>query len=273
MEIKEIIKLLEYNNGFFPRGPLKQAILNRVQITPELLRIIEYSTTNAKELLEDSYWGHIFAFFLLAQFREKFAYPLIVSFFSIPGELSLDLTGDVVTETLSRILASVSGGDSSLMCELVENDAINEYVRDAALEGLLCLVASGDKTREEILSYYQSLFRGKLTRKPSQVWNGLVAYSERLYPEEIYEDIKQAFEDNLIDPQFIDIKNIDEQLALGKEETLSRLFNSKPNYYGFIDDTIAELEGWYCFKYDGKISRNESCLCGSGIKYKKCCYK
>ena len=58
--------------------------------------------------------AHIYAMFLLAQFREKRAYPLIVDFFSAPGDIAAEATGDVVTEYLSRILASVCGGDVSL---------------------------------------------------------------------------------------------------------------------------------------------------------------
>ena len=42
--------------------------------------------------------AHIYAMYLLAQFREPRAYPLIVEFFSIPGDIALDTTGDVATE-------------------------------------------------------------------------------------------------------------------------------------------------------------------------------
>ena len=38
---------------------------------------------------------------------------LLVRIFSWPGEFPFDLAGDVVTEDLRRILASVSGGDIS----------------------------------------------------------------------------------------------------------------------------------------------------------------
>ena len=44
--------------------------------------------------------AHIYAMYLLAQFREPRAYPLIVEFFSIPGDIALDTTGDVATEDL-----------------------------------------------------------------------------------------------------------------------------------------------------------------------------
>jgi len=159
MKIKEVLRELEFNYGTFPGKAIEEAVANKERITPELLRIIEEASQNVQELVyQEGYMAHIYAMYLLAQFQEERAYPLIVNFFSIPGEITLDLTGDVVTEDLGRILASVCHGDTSLMKQLVENEDANEYVRDAALKGLLILVAVGEKSREEIIAYYQSLF-------------------------------------------------------------------------------------------------------------------
>src|ERR671919_771088 len=123
MDIQQIIGELEYYDGTFPRRALKEAIASKEQITPILLKILEESTARIQELLEqEDYMAHIYAMFLLAQFREKRAYPLIVNFFSTPGDISLKVTGDVVTEYLCRILASVCDGDDSLIKQLAENE-------------------------------------------------------------------------------------------------------------------------------------------------------
>ena len=71
---------------------------------------------------------HIFALYLLAQFREKRAYPFVVQMFSAPGETPFDLAGDTVTERFSSIFASVYDGNPAPLQELVENEAANEYV-------------------------------------------------------------------------------------------------------------------------------------------------
>ena len=39
--------------------------------------------------------------------------------------------------------------------------------------------------------------------------------STELYPEEVFEDIEQAFEDDLVDELFIDLEWIRERLAVG----------------------------------------------------------
>jgi len=280
MNIQEIIEELAYFDGIFPRQALKEAVRKKDEITPALLDILRSAKENINEIVErDDYMAHMYALYLLAQFREKQAYPLIVDFFSIPGEITLEITGDIVTEDLSRILASVCRGDTSLVTQLAENESANEFVRNAALESLLCLVVSGDKSREEVLEYYKSLFHSNLSRSEEHAffWASLVSACTDLYPEEVYEEIKQAFNDEIVDEMVLDLKFVDQQMALGKPEILSRL---RRNNNDLISDTIAEMEHWAGFQPSQapaapvkkkKIGRNEPCPCGSGKKYKKCC--
>ena len=103
--------------------------------------------------------------YLLAQFRVKEAYPLLFEFSSIPGEVTLDLTGDVVTEDLGKILASVACGDDSLIKRLIEGDNVNEYVRSSSLKALVIMVNEGEKTREEVIEYFSELFNYRLKRE------------------------------------------------------------------------------------------------------------
>jgi preprotein translocase subunit SecA len=197
----------------------------------------------------------------------------------------------LVTEYLGRILASVSCGDISLLKSLIENENVNDYVQYAALESLTTLVACGEQPREEIMAYYQYLFREKLAREYSHVWDGLVMTSTDLYPQEVFEDIKRAYEDNLVDTDyFIKFAEAQEVLNLGQEKALEKLRNNRR--YWLIDDTINELEGWAYFQppkpryvakpevkvtrrqvveKKPKIGRNQPCPCGSGKKYKRCC--
>ncbi len=280
MTIQEILKELEFNDGTFPRGAVEEAMAKREQITPELLRILQTAEGDLTTLgQQETYIAHIYAIYLLAYFREKRAYSLIADFFSIPGEITLDLTGDLVTEGLGRILASVCHGDLSLMKELVENENANGYVRAAALKGMLTLVALGEKSRDEIMAYYQSLFRGKLEREPSHVWNGLVSCCTDLYAEEVLEDIKRAYEEDLGGEWFINFNWVMERHALGKEKTLSTL--RMDGRHRFVGNLVEEMEWWACFPDSAprravrnrkrKVGRNEPCPCGSGKKYKRCC--
>ena len=50
----------------------------------------------------------------------------------------------------------------------------------------------------------------------------------------------------MVDPFFINPKDIDYYLQLGQDATLNRLRND--SHYSFIEDTIAEMEWWACFQ-------------------------
>jgi uncharacterized protein YecA (UPF0149 family) len=281
--IQNILKKLTIYDGEFPRKALQEAINNQDKILPELLDILGYARNNIHELeMRADYMAHLYAFYLLAQFRERRAYPLIADFFSIPGEVTVDISGDFVTEDLCRVLASVSGGDPSLMKRLAEDRNASEWVRSAAMDGLLSLMIHDQMSREEVVDYFRGLYRGGLEREPSYVWDGLVSCSCELYPEELLEDVRQAFSDDLIDPAMIDFEWVQKTLRRGKEVVLAKLY--KDTHLAFIDDTIKEMQGWACFQPQTlppkqpipqvgmpKIGRNDPCPCGSGKKYKKCC--
>jgi hypothetical protein len=228
----------------------------------------------------------MFAMFLLAQFREKRAYPLVVKIFSHPGETSEKIAGDFVTEHLARVLASLSNGDTTLIKQLIENRKAYEYVRAAALQALLILVINGQISREELIDYFKSLVREKLERKPSIIWIDLALFSSYLCAEELYEDIKLACQEGLIENSFFSMEDFDEYLAKGWEKSLEELKSEQD--YRFIEDTVECMRGYGCFEPERetdfntlylpepqperrKIGRNEPCPCGSGKKYKKCC--
>ena len=294
MELKEILSHLERNEGYFPRAAVQEAIDHRDEIVPALLGTLEDVARDLNPYVGGNRFIHIYAMYLLAQFRETRAYPLLVQIFSTPGELPMDLAGDVVTEDLGRILASVSDGDMGGMTSLVENEQANEYVRSAAMEGLVTLVVCGQRTREEVMAYFSSLFH-KLDRRPGQPWNGLMSACADLCPEEVVEEIRQAYEDGLVDPGYIGWKDIERSLALGKEAVVESL----KDHLQMITEVGEEMGWWACFREDSsntgprkaplslplsnlslpeptrrvlpKVGRNKPCPCGSGKKFKKCC--
>jgi hypothetical protein len=295
MEIDEILHEFERATGRFARAAVEAAVARREEITPELLRILEETTQRAAQLDgEGGYMAHLYAMFLLARFREARAYPMVVRFASLPGDLLDSLCGDFIAEGLENVLASVCGGELGGIQSLIENEGTDQWVRGSAIGSLATLVASGQKSREEILSYFACLFRGRLAREWSYVWDALVSNSSDLYPAELLDDIEQAYEEGLVDASFIGFEDVQRALALGKDEVLARLADNP--HRRLVEDTVAEMEWWACFRDDDdaseaqtsaeparsaalpgigsakpKIGRNEPCPCGSGKKFKKCC--
>lgn len=124
---------MQQRAGTFPRLALEAALAQRAAIVDDLLQIAGLTREHAEAGRKDPQaMAHIYALFLRAQFREPRAYPVIGDFFSLPSELVFDLTGDVVTEDLPRILASVCRGNLRGIMPLVEQSSINAYVWNAA---------------------------------------------------------------------------------------------------------------------------------------------
>jgi hypothetical protein len=311
MDVEEIVSEMKSEGGDFPREALLEAAGCREAIAPALLEIVEETTENYESLIgRHDYSAHIYAIYLLAQFRDYRAYPLITKFCAIPQEALDDLTGDFIYDDLHRILASVSCGDDRLIKGLIEDETASEYVRAQAISSLVTLVACGEKSRKEVVDYFQDLFRGKLKREPSLVWSSLVDACEDLYPEEVKADIEQAFAEELADIHFSNLEDLQYALKKGKSDALSELRESI--MYSLIVDPVEDLDPRNFYhdeptddlEFDesksedaierphadafppieekqpelkpvgrkaDKIGRNEPCPCGSGKKYKKCC--
>jgi hypothetical protein len=152
--------------------------------------------------------GHA-TFTVLAQFREKRAYPLAVKLFSAPGEVPFDLYGDTVTEGLGQIFGSIYDGDPTPLETLIEREDVNEYVRDAAIETFLVLEHTGQLSREQVVGYFQRLFGGRLQRTHSHAWDGLVSAVGELPAPELLADVRRAYEAGLVDPGFASLERIE----------------------------------------------------------------
>ncbi len=304
MTISEILRELEPYTGRFPMKAMRAAIEQREAITPELLRALESVAAAPVEwAARKDNMLPMFAIFLLAQFREKAAYRLLVKIVSAPGETPFDLFGDTITEALSRILASVYDGDPAPLHGLIENEQINEYVRSGALEAFLVLENEGQVSRESVLEYFTSLFHGRLQRVPSYAWSSLVCAAADLPAPELIDDIRQAYAEGLVDTMVACLDGLERDLKSPPRRDRQHL----------ITDAIDEMEWWASFHPDDsqprklpklkppvppprdsdfadddigpddiaplpvvrepKIGRNEACPCGSGKKYKKCCGK
>jgi hypothetical protein len=303
MKPEKILKALEYDERQFPREALAAAIGNPMAVIPGLIGFIGYAREHAEDAAEPGaklYIGHLYAMFLLAQFREHAACVTIADFFGSLSEQALnDLTGDLVTEQLDRILASISCGDDSFIRGLVENESAFGWVRAAALQSLVIMVAAGLKSRAEVIGYFTGLFKGSLRREPSEVWCQLVAAATDLNPGDLYNEIVKADEERLFKTEYIAMREINEERARSVAESIERLPGKKGN--SLVTDAIADLESWstamrlrdlsdkldindiagfnlgeiLSHKVPGraepKPGRNSACPCGSGRKYKQCC--
>ena len=80
MDARALFSQLEFISGEFPEDVLVDAIDQRESILPLLLEELRRAAADPVGLFDkgESYIRHIYAIYLLAQFREAAAYPLLV---------------------------------------------------------------------------------------------------------------------------------------------------------------------------------------------------
>ncbi|NOQ23235.1 MAG: DUF1186 domain-containing protein [Candidatus Aegiribacteria sp.] len=292
MQIYDILNVLENHRiDQFPEEALKEAIRRKQEITPYLLRAIDIAAEEPDLLTGNTSNNlHLFAFYLLAQFREPMAYPIIIKIFKLPARFLGCLFRDILKEDRSSILASVCDGDIVPIKSLIENPSVFETSRIDALISLQILVYEGILERKEVLEYFAELFQHKLEKEPSPLWDHLVYETVQLYGKTLQEHIYTILENDLVNPDFICREDVDTAFSLPEDTVLA---HSRYNCRGLVD--VHRFLGWLSpveevfrshvptadrphhhpastyVREHPKIGRNDPCPCGSGRKYKKCC--
>jgi hypothetical protein len=241
------------------------------------LELLDYAYKH-HEILEDDYMGHLYALFLLAEFREPRAFATVMNILELPEE-SLDLLlGDSLTEDYAKIITSVYNGDLASIKRVIENPNNDLYARIAAINGLVSLVKVSVLDQDEIIQYIASLFQLDNFRCDPTLMAFLVSSACHLEFDSLYPTIEELFRLNLIDEEVINLNNV----ARYKSKIDNK--NVNENNIGYLDSAIDSMSWWCCFKEEPqqftpqtpvvrgtKIGRNDPCPCGSGKKYKKCC--
>jgi hypothetical protein len=306
LSIDQLLERLNRSPVPFPTDLVREVQNRWSEAAEPLLRHVERVVADPESQSKEEYL-FLFAVYLLAQFGEKRAFPLFCGILSLPEKSADSLLGDGIHEDAGRLLASVWDGNLAPLYAIIEDPAIDEYQRSATLETLRVLYLDGRLERETLTSYAQSLFRQKLDRQYSYLWDALLGLCIDLGITECIDDIRKAYEDELSDP-ILSGPDVDEtihELKHNAQLPLEQLREQPANsLHGVIGDTVEELSSWACFaprpepeetkpgpaasrtagtdnrffaqprmpvRAEPKPGRNAPCPCGSGKKYKKCC--
>lgn len=297
-KIKEILAALEFNDGAYQREAVDAAIALKEEIIPHLIDILEELLADpAKFVDEPRYFAHIYAVILLAHFKVHQAHQLIVDIFSLPEEFVSPLLGDTITEDLPTLLYRTCGGSVEQIKGLVLNKVAYDFCRSSALRALNFAVVGGIVSREEILEFYSSLFSGEEVEPVSDFWSFVASAVYEIYPEELMDVIKQAYQNDLIWSGYIGLDSFERALKQGKEQTLAEIRADMQR--SSLEDVHEHMSWWACFDQPKKTrpqpvpasppeqqtsfstkpqshqkskkpKRNDPCWCGSGKKYKHC---
>lgn len=299
--VKDIIDDLRYLTVGFPEAAIESALNRQAEITPILLNFLDEIIDNY-ESIDDLYFGHLHALYLLAKFREKEAYSRAIKIMSLPDEWPENILGDTITEHLHNIVASLYSGDLASIHAIIENPKLNTWSRNAAIKTLLVFVKENILERDEVISYFRTLFNHPSFGNDMDAMTHLVNACCDWYPDDLQDQITAAFDSKRVDDSVVDMKWVKSALSNSREVALEDFSNHK--HYSFIDnDVISGMKHWACFseriekiveknleypkqektssysfthvlpyiRTSPKIGRNDPCACNSGKKYKKCC--
>lgn len=256
MTIDEILSQLRHiprRCDFAPyEKALRAAVEQREAITPELIAALDRVSANpALYFGQDADSLHLFAIYLLAEFRETRALDAFIRFFSLSDDDAMHkLTGDMVTENGAALLASVCGGDSAPLLRLVHDESADEFVRGAAIDGLLVQSIWGQRSRPAVIADLRGLFASLPKPGDPLVWGMLVGAVEDFNALELLPEVRQAFAGDLVEESFIALADIDPEA--GHEQGGYLRMSSEESFLAFCKrnppiDTVAECASWLCF--------------------------
>ncbi|MGO9431661.1 DUF1186 domain-containing protein [Rhodoblastus sp.] len=222
-----------------------------------------------------------FALHLLAEKREKEAFPPLVSM-ALEGDQLYEIIGDATTETLPQIFLSLYDGDLEKLKGLIAAPGADPWARVAALEAYSYLAASGEIPLDDARKYFAELFETLQPRSADPVWFGWQNCIALLGFADLEPLVVRAFRQGLVDKQVLAFEDFQVDLfanrAAPDRRALCEERGLKP-----IDDALEALAVFDADEDEDdepstpaanpnrNVGRNDPCPCGSGKKYKKCC--
>lgn len=228
---------------------------------------------------------------ILAAARHEKAFRPLLGLLRRPDDELDPLLGDVITESLPRIVASVFDGDAEPLFAAIADRTIDEYVRDALMGAATFLAWDGRIDVAAMAAFLKRFFDERLARNEEHVWCGWARAVTLLGRRELEGELAAAFREGRVDEAFGEYEDFAPDLAEAERapRDVGRLHRA---HLGYIDDAREALMLWQSDDDDDNddywsgstpalmtptanplrhVGRNDPCPCGSGKKAKKCC--
>ena len=194
-----------------------------------------------------------------------------MAFVSRIGSLSIDpidlFLGNHLFDSFALAVAELYKYHVPELKAFIENEALEPAIRASAIQSLIYLFGQGIISRNEATFFLKALLEKRREKIP-YFYDLIASASFALHPEEMMEELRAAFQEGFIDTDQIQLQNIEDVLALSKEQVVEE---SREMLRADLKDLIGHLE--LAQQRGSEVyERNDPCPCGSGQKYKKCCH-
>ncbi len=248
VDVEQVMLDLEAETELFPIDAIRLVQKHPWLFIPRLIDTIDNAMADHEAGEHRDGEAHVFALFLLTEFRAREAWPAIRRVLLLPDEGALCVFGGKLFESFERHLAVFAAGHVEILDELLSHPDLDPFVRIEVMESFFLLVRDGHMTRDEAVGRLHRMLRAAIADVDCQTATELVQELARYSPHEALDEIRSAYDDDLIDPEQIEWSEVEESIAEGQAGFEMRLGDLDPTG---MQDTVDELEAW-------ALSRDES---------------
>jgi len=141
------------------------------------------------------------------------------------------LWGDMITETLPALLLRTCNGNFDSIRQLILNREAYGYVRSAAIRALTYAVAYEQIECQDVIDFLSGLLSGSEADEGSNFWNAITSALTNLYPVDVMDKIRSAYDQCLIDPMYINMDDVEQNLAKGLVSQKTTTVRTVPAYH------------------------------------------
>lgn len=240
---------------------------------------------------------------ILGGARYQSAFKPIVRLLRRPQVEVDSLLGDAITENLSGVVAGVFDGDVDALFGLVEDRAIDEFIRGAFLQAATFLTWDSRIETDRMRRFLERFHEERLADRHDYVWIAWLDAIALLGLRDLAPLVHHAWDEDLPTPKVLNREDFEKDLAEAESAPRDPERFEKAGL-GYIEDVIEalrwtdqldeikedfirevlQMEGDPEFQESywpapappvtnplRHVGRNDPCPCGSGKKAKKCC--
>lgn len=250
--IEETIKKIEFPmEGNFPSEACRRIINNKKMYIPILVGILKNAIDKPESVPKGS-WKEIFAIYILAQFREKSAFPLVIRLLSRKisdeeADIDILLGNDTfLTEECPKIIGSVFDGNFSLLSNAIEDNTVFLWSRIGFINSILHLYAMRSVSYMEISKFLKESFLTNKFDISIEMWSSVAALVVDLGAKELVPFTLQVYEEGKIDSEFICLESL-QKVKCYKSDVFSQSKIKKKLKLLLIEDAVNEINSFPYF--------------------------
>ncbi|ACL60392.1 SEC-C motif domain protein [Methylobacterium nodulans ORS 2060] len=274
------------NAAHLPELALARAVLAPDSIAEPVLAALDRAAAGENLSVPDAtllFWGlHV-----LAARRDGRAYAPLLRLMRLPEDFVLEVLGDDFAETAPRVVASLFDGEADDLFAAADDPATDGLLRMSLLGAIAFLTAEGRieaaRTRDFLVRFDEEN-RAEVGDPAWQGWEDAIGV---LGLTDLAERVRDSRRSGRTPPDFSFVTDFERALQEARDNPASRARFDKLKL-GYIEDIVDEL-AWTA-EPDPEaenlpdlplphhnpyrdVGRNDPCPCGSGKKFKKCCYE